>query len=63
MGAVSFATAVHDPGLEPLHAPHGPQLVLLQQTPFVQLPLVHWPPAPHETPSESRVVHWPEPLQ
>jgi len=34
-----------------LHALHVPQLAALQQTPSTQLPLVHWPPPLHVSPS------------
>src|SRR5688572_33391280 len=42
---------VHVPGLPArLHAWHGPQLGLPQQTPSTQLPLMHWLAATHCTP-------------
>lgn len=42
---------VHVPGVVRLHAMQVPHLALEQQTPSVQLPLVHSVSAPHAVPS------------
>jgi hypothetical protein len=48
--AVPAASAVHVPGVVPLQVWQVPQVALPQQTPFTQLPLMHWFPAPHASP-------------
>jgi len=48
--AVPAASGVHVPGVVPLQVWQVPQTALPQQTPFTQLPLMHWLPAVHTTP-------------
>ena len=47
---VPAARAVHVPGVVPLQVWHVPHAALPQQTPFTQLPLMHWLPAVHTVP-------------
>jgi hypothetical protein len=48
--AVPAASAVHVPGIVPLQVWQVPQTAVPQQTPFTQLPLMHWLPAAHALP-------------
>jgi hypothetical protein len=51
LSAVPAALFVHVPGVTRLQAMQVPHLVLEQQTPSTQLPLVHSAPPPHALPS------------